>query len=115
MDISKIPAKLKYTSAEKVGEAVSIALTLLVFVGGEKILLYSLGTATFASVITGIVILLLNGGFTACSVFPQWTNIAEKADKCTEENLHKLRRQCIICKLIFASAVVIVDIVMLLI
>ncbi|MCH5325192.1 MAG: hypothetical protein J1E39_08250 [Eubacterium sp.] len=113
MDITKVPNWLKYTAGEKIAEILTIVLTVVSFAGG--ITLFASGITNFSTVITGICIVLVNGAFTFASVFPQWTNIMDNPEKCTDENFHRIRKQCLAGKFILTAAMYVIIVLAILI
>lgn len=106
-----IPDKVKYTKAEKIGEAAALVLTIATVV---LCLLTVISDAVKngGNVIVLVVTCIEYGAFTLCSVFPQWTNIMYHPENCTEKKLHTIRRGCIVGKLALVGALLFMAIFM---
>ncbi len=98
-----IPDKVEYTFGEKIAEAVGGAL--LAAYAAVMTALTALGVTGGGSVILLVVMLILYGIFSVCSAFPQFTNILSKPENASDRDFHRVRRGCIVSKLVLASAV----------
>lgn len=98
-----IPDKVAYTRGEKTAEiaggasaaafaAVMITLMALNITGGDNIIML-------------VVMLIVYGIFSVCGVYPQWTNVLNKPENASDRDYHRVRRGCIIAKLVLISAV----------
>ena len=95
----KIPDKLAYTTREKIGEAVSFILTAAAV--ASCIVLFAVDTIGGMAVLYIVLSLIICGIFTLCSVYPQWTNIVSKPERCTDKCFHGIRTGCIVAKILF--------------
>lgn len=98
-----IPDKVGYTRGEKAAEIVG-GVILAVFTA-VIISLMALGISDGASIILLVVMLVVYGIFSVCGVYPQWTNVLNKPEKADNRAFHRVRRGCIIAKLVLISAV----------
>lgn len=98
-----IPDKVGYTRGEKAAEIIGGAL-LAVFTA-VIISMMALGISDGANIILLVVMLVVYGIFSVCVVYPQWTNVLNKPEKASEQDFRRVRRGCIIAKLVLISAV----------
>lgn len=98
-----IPDKLTYTKSEKISEiacgalAAAFAATMIMLMvceitGGENIIFL-------------VVLLIIYGIFTLCSVYPQHTNIFTKPEKISEKGFRAARRAFLIGKAVLMAAI----------
>ena len=98
-----IPDKLKYTRGEKAAEITGGAA--LAAFAAVMITLMALNVTGGGNIILLVVMLMIYGIFSVCSVYPQWTNVLKKPESASDRDFHKVRRGCIIAKLTLVSAV----------
>ena len=98
-----IPDKLTYTHGEKIAE-VACAGTGAVFTAA-MITLMALGQTDGGNSILLVVLLIIYGLFTICSVFPQHTNLFDKPENISEASFRKARRGLIIAKMMLMAAI----------
>ena len=98
-----IPDKLTYTHGEKIAEA-ACAGTEAVFTAA-MITLMALGQTNGGNSILLVVLMIVYGLFTICSVFPQHTNLFDKPERISEASFRKARRGLIIAKAILMAAI----------
>ena len=98
-----IPDKLTYTHGEKIAEA-ACAGTEAVFTAA-MITLMALGQTDGGNSILLVVLMIIYGLFTICSVFPQHTNLFDKPENISEASFRKARRGLIIAKTILMTAI----------
>lgn len=104
-----IPDKLPYTKSEKTAEALCGAAAAAV--AAAEIILMLTGYLTGAALIVLVVELMIYGAFSACSVYPQHTNLFTKPEDCTEEKFRRARRNMIIAKLILVTALFVITLI----
>lgn len=98
-----IPDNLIYTRNEKIAEIASVG-TVLAFTAA-MISMMSLGQTDGGNSILVVVMLVIYGVFTLCSVFPQHTNLFENPENISEASFRKTRCGLIIAKTILVSAI----------
>ena len=98
-----IPDKLIYTRGEKVAE-IACAGTCAAFVAAMTAMM-SLGQTDGGNSILLVVLLIVYGLFTTCSVFPQHTNLFDKPENISEASFRKARRGLIVAKMILMAAI----------
>ena len=98
-----IPDNLIYTNGEKAAEIACAGLTEAF--AGSMISMMSLGQTDGGNSILVVVMLVIYGTFTICSVFPQHTNIYNNPERITEASFRKTRCGLIIAKAILMAAV----------
>jgi len=98
-----IPDKLSYTKGERFAEIFSGALSA--GFAAAMIVMTAGGIADGGNIILIVVMLIIYGVFTLCSVFPQHANIFSKPEKTSEKAFRKARISFIIAKIVFASAI----------
>ena len=69
------------------------------------ITLMALGQTDGGNSILLVVLLIIYGLFTICSVFPQHTNLFDKPENISEASFRKARRGLIIAKTILMAAI----------
>ncbi len=98
-----VPDKVAYTSGEKTAEIVGGVL-LAVF-AAVMITLMALNITDGGNIIMLVVMLIIYGIFSVSGVYPQGTNIMKKPESASDRDYHRVRRGCIIAKLVLVSAV----------
>ena len=98
-----IPDKLTYTHGEKIAET-SCAGAAAVF-ASSMLTLMALGQTDGGNSILLVVLLIIYGLFTMCSVFPQHTNLFDKPENISEASFRKARRGLIVAKTILMAAI----------
>ena len=98
-----IPDKLTYTHGEKIAEIAS-AGTCVAFTAAMAAIM-SLGQTDGGNSILLVVLLIIYGLFTICSVFPQHTNLFDKPENISEASFRKARRGLIVAKTILMAAI----------
>lgn len=98
-----IPDKVAYTRGEKIAEIAGGAL-MAAFVA-VMITLMALNITGGGNIIMLVVMLIVYGIFSVCGVYPQGTNILKKPETASDRDYHRVRRGCIIAKLVLISAV----------
>ena len=98
-----IPDKLTYTRSEKIAE-IACAGTAAIFTS-SMVTLMALGQTDGGNSILLVVLLIIYGLFTICSVFPQHTNLFDKPENISEASFRKARRGLIIAKTILMAAI----------
>lgn len=98
-----IPDKLTYTRSEKIAE-IACAGTAAAFTAA-MIAMMTLGQTDGGNSILLVVLLIIYGLFTICSVYPQHTNLFDKPENISEASFRKTRRGLIIAKTILMAAI----------
>ena len=98
-----IPDKLIYTRGEKVAD-IACAGTCAAFVAAMTAMM-SLGQTDGGNSILVVVMLVIYGTFTLCSIFPQHTNLFDKPENITEASFRKTRCGLIVAKTILMAAI----------
>ena len=98
-----VPDKVAYTSGEKNAEIVGRAL--LAIFAAMTVALMALSITDGGNIIMLVVMLIIYGIFSICGVYPQGTNIMKKPESASDRDYHRVRRGCIIAKLVLVSAV----------
>ncbi len=103
-----IPDKVAYTRGEKIAEIAGGAL--MTAFAAVMITLMALNITGSGNIIMLVVMLMIYGIFSVCAVYPQWTNVLKKPESASDRDFHKVRRGCIIAKLMLVSAVFLLSI-----
>lgn len=98
-----IPDKLTYTHGEKIAE-IACAGTAAIF-ASSMISMMALGQTDGGNSILLVVLMIIYGLFTICSVFPQHTNLFDKPENISEASFRKARRGLIVAKIILMAAI----------
>lgn len=109
MKNEKIPDKLSYTKGELIAEI--IVLSLVALLTAAYITLFAAGIFDGIVILMIVITLIIYGIFTVCSVYPQWSNIVNSPEKCSEKTFRRIRRNCIAAKLILTTAVFTIQII----
>lgn len=97
-----VPDKLPYTTAEKAGE-IACGICAGAFAAAE-IAMMALGITGGGNIILLLVLLIIYGVFTLCSVYPQHTNLFNKPENISEKKFHTARRGLMIGKTALMAA-----------
>ncbi len=97
-----IPDKVSYTRGEKAAEI--LGMSVLAVFAAVIVALMALGVTGGGNIIMLVVMLVIYGSFSLCGVYPQWTNVLKKPEAASEQDLHRVRRGCIIAKLVLCAA-----------
>lgn len=95
-----VPDKVAFRHGEKLAEI--IGGSLLAAFAAVIIAFMALGITDGKNIIMLLVMLIEYGIFSICSVYPQGTNIITKPELATDDNFHKVRRDCIAAKLVLS-------------
>lgn len=98
-----IPDKLSYTYGERIAEAACAGIAAILT--SAMITLMTLGQTNGGNSILLVVLLIVYGLFTTCSVFPQHTNLFDKPENISEVSFRKARRGLIVAKMILMAAI----------
>ena len=98
-----IPDNIIYTRGEKVAE-IACAGTCAAFATAMAAMM-SLGQTDGGNSILLVVLLVIYGAFTLCSVFPQHTNIFYNPERISEASFRKARCGFIVAKSILMAAI----------
>lgn len=98
-----IPDKLTYTRSEKIAE-IACAGAAAAFTAA-MIAMMTLGQTDGGNSILLVVLLIIYGLFTICSVYPQHTNLFDKPERISEASFRKTRCGLIIAKTILMAAI----------
>lgn len=97
-----VPDKLEYTKAERAGET-ACGILAGAFSAAEVVMM-ALGAVDGGNIILLLVLLIIYGIFTLCSVYPQHTNLFNKPEKISEKAFHAVRRGLMIGKAALMTA-----------
>lgn len=97
-----IPDKVPYLLHEKTAEAISAVM--VVCSAAVEIVMMALGVMEGSTIILLLVSLIVYVIFSVCSAWPQWTNLVNKPEECTEARFHAIRMGCIVAKLALNAA-----------
>lgn len=103
----KIPDKLSYTSGEKAAE-ISCGISAALLCAAEVVMMAA-GLTGGENMIFLVVMLIIYGVFSLCSVYPQHTNIFGKPEEIYEKAFHAVRRGCIISRAVLMAALFILS------
>ena len=97
-----IPDKVTYIRSEKAAEI--LGGSVLAVFAAVIVALMALGVTGGGNIIMLVVMLIIYGIFSLCGVYPQWTNVLKKPEAASAQDLHRVRRGCIIAKLVLCAA-----------
>ncbi len=98
-----VPDKVAYTRGEKTAEIAGGAL--MTAFAAVMITLMALSITGGGNIIMLVVMLVIYGIFSVCGVYPQGTNIMKNPESASDRDYHRVRRGCIIAKLVLISSV----------
>ena len=85
-----VPDKLSYTKGEKLAEIFCAAFAACI--AAAMIVMTALQITDGGNIILLVVLLIINGVFSLCSVYPQHTNIFSKPERISEKGFRTTRR-----------------------